>query len=373
MDHNLRDASEQGNIDALYSLIAIDPKVLDKIDEIPFVETPLHIAAAAGQTQFAMEMMMLKPSFARKLSPNGFTPVLLAMHNNQTQLVRELLAVHTDLVCAQGRGGMNPLHYAAQTGNLHLLTEFLRVCPKSIEDVTSLSETAMHIALKNDMLDAFQLLVGWLRRAVFKNAAFWEKRMLNWLDLDGNSVLHIAASKNEPQAMRWLLDCRVLVNLKNLEGFTALDIVEEQTQVDNQEMRKMLCRAGALSASSLPKVASFADYLRYPIPINEKLYICFFRQRMLMSNDMRNMLLVVAVLLVTVAYQAVLSPPGGFWQDNYIPGANTQSNITAATGARNGASQVVPHQVGTVTMARHFFHLLLVVTWKHMEEFLRLF
>jgi hypothetical protein len=159
--------------------------------------------------------------------------------------------------------------------------------------------------------------------------------------------------------MRWLLDCRVLVNLKNLEGFTALDIVEEQTQVDNQEMRKMLCRAGALSTSSLPKVASFADYLRSPIPINEKLYICFFRQRMLMSNDMRNMLLVVAVLLVTVAYQAVLSPPGGFWQDNYIPGTNTQLNITATTGTRNGASQVVPHRVGTVTMARHFFHLLL--------------
>jgi hypothetical protein len=33
------------------------------------------------------------------------------------------------------------------------------------------------------------------------------------------------------------LDCRVLVNLKNLEGFTTLDIVQGQTQVDNQEMR----------------------------------------------------------------------------------------------------------------------------------------
>jgi ankyrin repeat protein len=143
---------------------------------------------------------MLKPSFARKLNPNGFTPLLVAMHNNQTLLVRELLAVHKDLVCDQGRGGVNPLHYAAQTGNLFLLGTFLAVCPNSIEEVTSQSETALHIALKNDKLDAFQLLVGWLRRAVFKNAAFWEKRILNWLDLNGNSVLHIAASKNEPQA-----------------------------------------------------------------------------------------------------------------------------------------------------------------------------
>ena len=103
---------------------------------------------------------MLKPPFARKLNPNGFTTLLLAVHNNQTLLVLELLQVHKDLVCAQGKGGMNPLHYAALTGNLCLLDQFLKFCPKSIEDVTSRSETALHVALKNDKLDAFQLLLG---------------------------------------------------------------------------------------------------------------------------------------------------------------------------------------------------------------------
>jgi hypothetical protein len=91
-----------------------------------------------------------------------------------------------------------------------------------------------------------------------------------------------------------------------------------------------------------------------------KFFIYFFREKMLMSNDMRNMLLVVSVLLVTIAYQAVLSPPGGFWQDNYIPGTNNQFNITAATSATNEVNQV-PHRVGTVTMARHFFHLLVSI------------
>jgi hypothetical protein len=36
----------------------------------------------------------------------------------------------------------------------------------------------------------------------------------------------------------------------------------------------------------------------------------------------RNALLVVAVLLITVTYQAVLSPPGGLWQDDYKPETN---------------------------------------------------
>ena len=163
--------------------------------------------------------------------------------------------------------------------------------------------------------------------------------------------------------MKWLLNGRGLfVNKKDSEGTsTALDIaVDRQTQVDNQEMRKMLCRAGAKRASSLPKVASWAYYFRSPVPIHEKIFVSFFRGKMLMSNDMRNMLLVVSVLLVTIAYQTILSPPGGFWQDNFIPGTNNQFNITAATSATNEVNQV-PHWVGTVTMARYFFHLLVSI------------
>jgi len=66
--------------------------------------------------------------------------------------------------------------------------------------VTSKRETVLHIALTRGKLEAFQLLVGWLRRAWFRNAYIWENSMLNTLDLDGSAVLHIAATKNVPQA-----------------------------------------------------------------------------------------------------------------------------------------------------------------------------
>jgi hypothetical protein len=75
-----------------------------------------------------------------------------------------------------------------------------------------------------------------------------------------------------------------------------------------------------------------------------------------MSIEMRNMLVVVSVLLVTIAYQAVLSPPGGFWQANSIPGTNT----TAATSATNEVNQV-PHWAGTVTFSIQYFYLLATV------------
>jgi ankyrin repeat protein len=99
----LRDAAKHGSINALYELIQLDAKVLDRMDNISFVETPLHIAASTGNIQFVREIMMLKPSFVRKLNQNGFTPMHLALQNNQTQVVLELLNVDEDLVRVEKR------------------------------------------------------------------------------------------------------------------------------------------------------------------------------------------------------------------------------------------------------------------------------
>ncbi|XP_059441851.1 uncharacterized protein LOC132174175 [Corylus avellana] len=249
MDQSFRDAllaAQQGSVDALYTLIHSDAKVLDRIDEIPFVDTPLHVAAYAGHTRFAMEIVRLKPSFIRKLNQNGFTPVHLALQNDQTQLLHRLLDVDDHLVRVQGREGVTLLHYAAQTGNIYLLAEFQKVCPMSIKDVTIRGETALHIALNYNQLEAFELLIRWLQQTTFEDSALWEKKLLNWKDEEGKTVLHIAAMKTLPQVVRWLLDARIDTNATNLAGFTALNILEGQTQIDNNEIRDML-------ASSLPR------------------------------------------------------------------------------------------------------------------------
>ena len=66
--------SDDNNIDEFYNLIGEDVKLLEYIDELPFVNTPLRIVASYGNIQFALEMMSLKPSFAWKLDPNRFSP-----------------------------------------------------------------------------------------------------------------------------------------------------------------------------------------------------------------------------------------------------------------------------------------------------------
>ncbi|XVF75399.1 hypothetical protein PTKIN_Ptkin13bG0185100 [Pterospermum kingtungense] len=83
----MRGAAQAGNIDELYALIREDAYILDGIDQIPFFDTPLHRAAAAGHTDFAMEIMNLKPSLALKLNSDGFSPIHLTLQNGQKETV----------------------------------------------------------------------------------------------------------------------------------------------------------------------------------------------------------------------------------------------------------------------------------------------
>ena len=115
--------------------------------------------------------------------------------------MRRLLQLDGDLVRVKGRKWLTPLHYVVESGeHLDLLDEFLLVFPDSIIDVTVWNEIALHIALKNDMLEVFEFLVTWLGVIIYKNAKLYQRTVLNWKDNDGNTVLHIAVAKNQTQA-----------------------------------------------------------------------------------------------------------------------------------------------------------------------------
>ncbi|PPD77521.1 hypothetical protein GOBAR_DD25558 [Gossypium barbadense] len=184
-----------GNIDDLYELFQQDPYLLEQIDEVPFIDTPLHIAAAAGQVDFAVEMMNLKPSFATKLNPDGFTPMHIALHNHRDQLLFELLKINQELVLVKVKKGMTLLHYAAEQA-------------------------------ERSKLEALQLLGRWLRRTYNKDGGLWELHVLNWKDKEGNPVFHIATSNihNQVEMIRLLIECGVQKNAINSNGSTALDI-----------------------------------------------------------------------------------------------------------------------------------------------------
>ncbi|KAK8502125.1 hypothetical protein V6N13_038631 [Hibiscus sabdariffa] len=311
MDERMREAAQTGSIDALYQLIKEDPCVLERIDNVPFLDTPLHVAACAERVDFMMEMLNLKPSFATRLNQDGSSPMHLALKSNRTQAVLRLLKFDEGLVRVKGREGLTPLHHVVQTGEVDILIKFLEACPEAIEDMTVRGETVFHLAAKNDMFDALEVLVGWLVRSRHEAAQRWEQELPSWADIEGNTVLHIAAIKNSSQMVKLLLEhnFRDHINAKNLEGLTALDMLRK---LHGNTIEDMVRKAGGLSGSLIPnKSISSVDIksLRKKITCFQKVSTVLSRGRKGISNEMRSTFLVVTVLIITATYEAFLNPP----------------------------------------------------------------
>ncbi|XAR70540.1 hypothetical protein NMG60_11027428, partial [Bertholletia excelsa] len=308
MDQRLKEAAKAGDLNALYASIKQNPYILQQIDDIPFVDTPLHLAASAGKTHFAIEIISLKPAFGKKLNADGLSPLDLALQIGHFETARQLVKFDIELIRVKGRERITPLHYVAETDNIDLLAEFLYACPASIEDLNIRNETALHIAVKNFRLRAFKVLLGWLLKTL-------RREVLNWRDEDGNTALHIAVATDQTQVVKILTEQKVRTNLKNLEGLTPLNMaVRLQNYVNNEEVRKILLHAKASRSSSLSKTYSLADFLGSKERFYETAlkYLLYWQKDFTM--DKRNIVLIVAVLITTATYQGVLSPPGGVWQ-----------------------------------------------------------
>ncbi|KAL3016573.1 hypothetical protein AAZX31_06G221400 [Glycine max] len=273
-------AAQEGDIDGLYTVIQENPHVLEDIDSIPFVDTPLHVAASVGHLRFVTEVMRLKPSFAWKQNPEGLTPIHLALQHGHDNVVLRLVSINNDLVRAKGRKGRTPLHLASKKGEIDLLTKFLLACPNCIEDVTVKSETALHIAVRCGQFEALQ-------------------------------------------ALQLLLKTKVDLKAKNLENSTALDVVT------SAEIRNALVKAGAKQGSSVTNAPTLADKLRWNITLMGKITIFVLRIRSDITEDQRQAFLIVAALIATATYQSALSPPGGVFQANAGNNNNNNVNITS--------------------------------------------
>ena len=109
-----------------------------------------------------------------------------------------------------------------------------------------------------------------------------------------------------------LLYSGINIYAKNLEEKTAGDILVQQNQIENREIKVMLRRVGAIRAPSLPGVTYYARYLWSMFSHVEKARMHCLGEWTEISDDRRNMLFVVATLLMTVTYQGVLSLLGDF-------------------------------------------------------------
>ncbi|EOY18327.1 Ankyrin repeat-containing protein, putative [Theobroma cacao] len=271
--------------------------------EMEFVNTPLHIAAAEGGIDFAMEIMILKPSFARKLNQEGFSPIHLAVEKGHKELALQLMQNNKNLVRVKGKQGETPFHNAiTREQNLDLLTRFLEACPECIQDMTTKNETPLHIATGNNRLEALELLCRMLRKSDYC------QDVVNQKDRNEDTALHIARRNNQPQMLKLLLNCKADKLTTNQAGST-LAIAHE---LNNRESVNILrgWRRARVQEQMFKTVTKESE-------------VIFLGMDSISSKD-RSALLVILGLPLTGTCQASISPPGSVWQGD----SSSNSNFT---------------------------------------------
>ncbi|THG17288.1 hypothetical protein TEA_018839 [Camellia sinensis var. sinensis] len=261
MEQKLQEFHEaivEKNLEAFKEILKKDPKILDRIKVGCFIHTPLHVAAYHGHLEFVKEILKKSPGLVEVLDSRRWSPLHLASAQGHLAIVQELVSKNRDMCTSLDGDARTPLHLAAMKG-------------------------------KKEVLDK-----------LFEESLCSPHALMNAKDVAGNTILHLAVRNKEFKVVDYLLkkiemaeksENRIkAVNAVNNYGYTAYDMIVMEIEENTEEIKATFRKVKAMKAKDLSQGAWL--------------------------SKKRDILMVVASLIATMAFQAGLNPPGGFWPDN---------------------------------------------------------
>ncbi|KAH7838194.1 hypothetical protein Vadar_023150 [Vaccinium darrowii] len=298
-----------------------------------------HVAAAAsggeqvakppksGEQELFQKLLTSNPELGEALDSQQRSILHLATANGHTEIVKAIIEVKPDMCLARDRDGANPLHVAAMKGKVEILEELLKANPHAARARVDRGEreTILHLCVKYDQEQCLEkLLIGCFEGDDFVNAK----------DDAGNTILHLAVAGHKIEIVKCVLSHKEInVNATNSSKQTAMDIIRlgrrEGTKAKRWFAIKSIKRRFAIkdncfgggngtnaegSFHHTKEREDIKDLLRKANAQRGKDTI---DGEWIGIAETRNGIIIVAVLMATIAFQAGVTPPGGVWQDNH--------------------------------------------------------
>jgi hypothetical protein len=133
--------------------------------------------------------------------------------------------------------GNYPIHVACKYESVDLVKEFLDIFPYPKEFLNKKGQNILHVAAENGQGNVVRYILGNDQKIV--------EPLLNEMDEDGNTPLHLAARQGQSRAAFVLVrDKRVENLIVNNENFTPYDVAKQQSKMAVDQYNKtdeMVC------------------------------------------------------------------------------------------------------------------------------------
>ncbi|KAM2895201.1 hypothetical protein FF1_010345 [Malus domestica] len=335
-------ASRTGGVEYLNILIENDPEILRRISlQVGETGTPLHVSALLGHAEFTKALCTHNPKLAKRVDADRRTPLHLASAEGHKDTVEALLSVYADACLHFDENGRIPLHYAAMRGELEVLHKLIDKNPESIyvKVENGSKETVLHLCIKHNQLECLKLLVERVGNGEFLNSR---------TGCDGGvTILHLALMLRQIKTIRYLLSVDAIraeaIGMNGM-SLTMLDIIEYSSIAREDfsrslEIQQILIDAGLIRRENGENDKPNSDVAAADVKGSKparRWWIKLMKWVRYPSDwlvETRGMLMVVATMISTMTFQAVVNPPGGVWQNdvtNSIEADCTAENICTA-------------------------------------------
>ncbi|KAH8490409.1 hypothetical protein H0E87_022800 [Populus deltoides] len=227
----VENGNKNGILDDLLELGASIPITREDGDALPKRKSPVHAAIEQRNIDLLEKIAKAKPELLCLTDEELGNSLHYASSICFLEGVRFLLKNFLNGAYKANSEGNYPIHVACKNESVDLVMEFLDIFPYPKEFLNKKGQNILHVAAENGQ--------GNVVRYILENDQEIVEPLLNEMDEDGNTPLHLAARHGQSMAAFVLVrDKRVENSIVNNENFTPYDVAKQQSKMAEDQYDK---------------------------------------------------------------------------------------------------------------------------------------